>query len=316
MKRIIPCLCVSFFFFACLANNEESINSGFTVENSSSSVEENSSSSIEDANSSASIEAVSNDCTFTDSRDNQSYKCVTIGEQTWMAENLNYAGIGGDLGTCERHSFHESNRTLDCNTYGRLYSWQDTREGQACTRMGCMDGTNNCNTCVGGVCPAGWHLPSKEEWEELIAFAGGNEIAGKKLKTKEGWRRYGGYDGSDMSGTDDYGFSSIAAGKSPESPPFSCPQPECPPQPDCTIQPDCTGQGCLVCVQPICPRIACAPPYPDGLYGETAWWWTSTELDADKAFSLNILSHSGNENKIFGRDYEKSYKMSVRCVKD
>jgi len=282
MRKILPLLCVSLFFFAC-PDSEETINSGLLST---------------EANSSSSVEVVGGDCTFTDSRDNKTYKCVKIGNQTWMAENLNYAGTDGKLGTCERRSFHEPVKTLDCDAYGRLYTWNEMPV-EACTKMYCGDGTNDCNTCVGGICPEGWRLPSKVKWEELIAFAGGEEIAGKKLKAKEGWIRYGKED----NGTDDYGFSALAAGKSPESPPFSCPQPECPP---------CEASGEKVCVQ--CPVVACAPPRPDGIPGETGWWWTATAINADEAFSLVIGSYYRDGALL--RNYEKSYRMSVRCVKN
>jgi len=91
--------------------------------------------------------------TFTDSRDGQTYEIVTIGNQTWMAENLNY----------NSRSF-ESWCLFDdpqyCFIYGRLYKW---------------------NTAV-TVAPNGWHLPSDTEWQELIQFLGGNDVAGGKLK--------------------------------------------------------------------------------------------------------------------------------------
>jgi hypothetical protein len=39
-------------------------------------------------------------------------------------------------------------------------------------------------------CPSGWHLPSDNEWQILVNFAGGNNVAGKKLKAKNGWEAY------------------------------------------------------------------------------------------------------------------------------
>jgi uncharacterized protein (TIGR02145 family) len=50
-------------------------------------------------------------------------------------------------------------------------------------------------------CPAGWHLPTNEEWDELVSFAGGDE-AGTKLKSKS----------PDWNGTDDCGFSALPGG--------------------------------------------------------------------------------------------------------
>lgn len=53
-------------------------------------------------------------------------------------------------------------------------------------------------------CPPGWHLPTYEEWMELVNFAGGIGIAGEKLKAKRGWGR-----NCFCNGTDDYGFSAL-----------------------------------------------------------------------------------------------------------
>jgi uncharacterized protein (TIGR02145 family) len=109
---------------------------------------------------------------LTDSRDGQKYKIVKIGEQTWMAENLNYNASGS---TC---FFDESY----CPKYGRLYNWKTART----------------------VCPSGWHLPSDAEWQTLASFAGGYEITGKKLKAKSGWY--------ENNGADDFGFSALPGG--------------------------------------------------------------------------------------------------------
>jgi uncharacterized protein (TIGR02145 family) len=49
-------------------------------------------------------------------------------------------------------------------------------------------------------CPEGWHVPSREEWQELFNFAGEN--AGKKLKAASGWNE-------DGNGTDDFGFNAV-----------------------------------------------------------------------------------------------------------
>ena len=55
-------------------------------------------------------------------------------------------------------------------------------------------------------CPAGWHLPTDKEWTTLVNYAGGEKIAGKKLKSKTGWKENG-------NGTDDYGFSALPGGE-------------------------------------------------------------------------------------------------------
>ena len=110
---------------------------------------------------------------FTDSRDGQSYKTVTIGSQTWMAENLNYKT---DKSYC--YEDVESN----CSKYGRLYMCE-----------------------VETPCPSGWHLPTKAEFETLLSAVGGESTAGAKLKSTSGWSNSG-------NGTDAYSFSALPAG--------------------------------------------------------------------------------------------------------
>ncbi len=105
---------------------------------------------------------------------NKGYKTVKIGRQTWMAENFN-CNIG--------NSICYNNNEANCKKYGRLYDWK--------TAM--------------SVCPKGWHLPSKSEWEELDKAVGGEEVAGKKLKAKSGWNSNG-------NGTDEFGFSALPGG--------------------------------------------------------------------------------------------------------
>jgi len=117
--------------------------------------------------------------TLTDSRDGKKYKTVKIGNQIWMAENLNYDASG---------SVCYDNNSANCEKYGRLYNWETAME----------------------VCPLGWHLPSNiEEWEGLSIVAGGVKVAGKKLKSKSGWNDYQGKSGN---GTDEFEFSALPGG--------------------------------------------------------------------------------------------------------
>jgi len=116
--------------------------------------------------------------TFTDPRDKKTYKTVKIGKQTWMAENLNFNAEGSKC---------YNNEEENCQKYGRLYNW---------------------NTAM-KVCPKGWHLPSKDEWQTLVDFAGGNEIAGKKLKTSSGWKEV---DKEMNNGDDTFGFAALPGG--------------------------------------------------------------------------------------------------------
>jgi len=97
---------------------------------------------------------------FTDSRDQQRYKWVRIGNQIWMAENLNYET---DTSWCY------DNRKINCVKYGRLYNLDAAKK----------------------YCPSGWHLPSDFEWDVLVYYLGGEKVAGKKMKSTSGWEYNG-----------------------------------------------------------------------------------------------------------------------------
>jgi len=115
---------------------------------------------------------------FTDPRDNKTYKIVTIGTQTWLAENLNYE--------CDGSKCYD-NDPANAQKYGRLYNWETAKEA----------------------CPPGWHLPSKYEWGILTDAIGGYQTEGQKLKAKSGWNEEGGGSGN---GTDICGFSALPGG--------------------------------------------------------------------------------------------------------
>lgn len=89
---------------------------------------------------------------FKDVRDGKEYKTIKIGNQEWMAENLNYS---------TGNSWCYDNSSSNCNTYGRLYDWETAKNA----------------------CPSGWHLPSESEFETLLSNVGGEgEDAYKALK--------------------------------------------------------------------------------------------------------------------------------------
>ena len=136
---------------------------------------------------------------FKDSRDGKKYKTVTIGSQIWMAENLNYAAEG---------SVCYENNPDNCAKYGRLYDWATAMMlSSTCNSTDC---SNLIQSKHQGICPSGWHLPSKDEYEELLYDNDGDYHAvGKKLKAKSGWNDN---DGKPGDGTDDFGFSALPGG--------------------------------------------------------------------------------------------------------
>jgi len=119
------------------------------------------------------------------SYEGKDYKTVKIGNQTWMAENMNHEVDGS---VC----YNNYNDDPDyCAKYGRLYTWE------AATL----------------VCPIGWRLPSDDDWDELLGAVGGEDEAGKHLKAQTGWQDCGPSDSSSpYSCEDTYGFSALPGG--------------------------------------------------------------------------------------------------------
>lgn len=138
---------------------------------------------------------------LTDARDGQVYKTVRIGAQTWMAENMNYGGTKGTLGSCY------DNQASNCATYGRLYNWDDALLGGLRTYTKGPSG-------IQGVCPADWHVPTDSEWVAMMTFLEadprvGADRAGLALKSTSGWKPY--LD-SMCNGEDLFGFRALPGG--------------------------------------------------------------------------------------------------------
>ncbi|HZK24421.1 MAG TPA: FISUMP domain-containing protein, partial [Oscillospiraceae bacterium] len=150
--------------------------------------------------------------TFTDSRDGNVYKFVTIGNQVWMAENLKYLPVVVKPSTESRTDPHyyvydydgtnvnAAKKTDNYSTYGVLYNWPAAMARSASS-------TANPSK-VQGVCPTGWHLPSDVEWTQLIDYLGGDEAAGGKLK-ETGTAHW---DSPNRGATNETGFTALPGG--------------------------------------------------------------------------------------------------------
>jgi len=157
--------------------------------------------------------------TMTDERDGKVYRTVKIGDQVWMAENLNYSD-SITTPSLKGRSWCYDNELKNCDVSGRLYTWVAAIDSVKLATD--ADNPLNCGyemTCklpetVQGICPSGWHLPSKKEWNTLITAAGGETKAGKALKSTNGWS-------DDGNGTDAYGFSAIPVGCKRHGEPFT-----------------------------------------------------------------------------------------------
>lgn len=110
-----------------------------------------------------------------DPRDNHEYKIVTIGEQIWMAENLAYlpsvskpeaaATSDGDplyfVFNYDGEDVNAAKATKEYKTYGVLYNWYAAMNQKNATG----GDAEAIPSGIQGICPSGWHLPSKAEWK-------------------------------------------------------------------------------------------------------------------------------------------------------
>ena len=127
-----------------------------------------------------------------DKRDNQVYRTLVISNHVWTAQNMNYEIESEE--NDDINSWCYDNEPENCKKFGRLYTWEAAKK----------------------VCPEGWHLPTENEWQELIAehscdivIKDGNppvyRCAGTSLKAIDSWEK-------SLDNTNEYGFSIVAAG--------------------------------------------------------------------------------------------------------
>jgi uncharacterized protein (TIGR02145 family) len=190
---------------------------------------------------------------MTDPRDGIVYKTTQIGGKTWMAENLNYFDIEGAASSI-KNDWCYWDKPENCESAGRLYTWKVAQR----------------------ICPEGWRLPTNEDWTALlkaVAADSVNEILWKgagKLKSVNGWE-------NDGSGTDDFGFTALPAGKR-----FFA-----------KVQDGFSFHGC------------------------SAFFWASTEAEEGAADTLafHVNLDCSNDNVIINT-VKKIDGLSVRCVKE
>ncbi len=148
---------------------------------------------------------------FTDFRDGQVYKTVLIGQQCWMAENLNVGEIKDavlnqyDNGIIEKYCY--DNLIEKCEEYGAYYQWNEMMQYIT-------------DTATQGICPEAWYLPTDFDWKILEGtvdsqYPVGDSIwnhhglrgfdAGLNLKSTIGWNSGG-------NGTDLFGFAGLSCG--------------------------------------------------------------------------------------------------------
>ena len=114
-------------------------------------------------------ESIQYDTTI-DSRDNQVYKILTIGEQTWMAENLNYYDTI-QIPELKQHSRCFADKESNCELYGRLYDLSVTLDYNPDEKdlfdLYYEDKSKDTSD-IQGICPNGWRIPTQSEFKKLI----------------------------------------------------------------------------------------------------------------------------------------------------
>ncbi|MEM7107336.1 MAG: FISUMP domain-containing protein [Bacteroidota bacterium] len=91
---------------------------------------------------------------YTDDRDDQTYRVVRIGDQVWLSENFAFKPAVDTLFFCT------DDDPVNCDVYGRLYKWEEARD----------------------IVPEGWQLPTKADFEELVSAVGGESDAVDRLR--------------------------------------------------------------------------------------------------------------------------------------
>ncbi len=139
--------------------------------------------------------------TFLDERDLKEYEWIKIGDQKWMAENLDVSTFrNGDpipeiTDRDEWEQAGENGEPAWCyydmdpkngGKWGKLYNWHAINDPR-------------------GLAPEGWHIPRDEEWNQLTDELGGVAVAGAKMKSKEGWDE-------DGNGSNESGFTALPSG--------------------------------------------------------------------------------------------------------
>lgn len=135
---------------------------------------------------------------------------VKIGNQEWMINNLNVETFRNGDTITEAQSYekwleasekrqpawcYQVNLPNNGQKYGKLYNWYAVNDPR-------------------GIAPKGYHVPTRAEWDSLVAYLGGEEIAGKKLKSTEGWLVDEDEDGNSIgsNGTNESGFLGLPVG--------------------------------------------------------------------------------------------------------
>jgi uncharacterized protein (TIGR02145 family) len=140
----------------------------------------------------------------------KTYNTVQIGTQCWLRENLNIGSMVTNSTSQSNNSVIEkycyTNDTMYCNVYGGLYQWAEMVQ-----YLNGVTNTTHWNPLptgnVQGVCPTGWHIPSKTEAETLTGYLG-NTVAGGRMKETG----YVHWNSPNTGASNNVGFTALPAG--------------------------------------------------------------------------------------------------------
>lgn len=205
--------------------------------------------------------------------DGNKYQTITIGSQVWMKENLKTTRYND--GT-EIHLVPEPAEWADLST--PAYSWQNNDESNYKSIYGALYNWYVVET--GKLCPAGWHVPTDDDWENLEIALGMSPTDA----ANEGWR--GGNIGSQLAGSENMWVK----GSLKNDPGF-----------------DKSGFNGI----PAGNRIGANGSF--GNVGTNCYWWSATEENENNARTRNLYYGS---NVVIKSPFNKKYGVSARCVKD
>ncbi len=232
-----------------------------------------------------------------------SQKDVKIGTQVWTSKNLDvstfrngeaipqakdkaqwkYAAENKISAWCY-YEFNENNG----KKFGKLYNWYAINDSR-------------------GLAPKGYHVPSDAEWTILVDFLGGEKIAAKKMKSKDGWNSY--KEGGKKTCPNCEDWSASYRDKVPCN---TCKDNRYIKVPEVTV----SGNGDNSSGFNGLPGGTCFDNGDFGYIGEHGNWWSSSEYGPDGA-QLRNLNYSNTEVRTsYNYNKSKSNGFSVRCLRD
>ena len=220
------------------------------------------------------------------------FKGVAIGTQVWTTKNLDVATFrNGDpipevktddewlsAGYNKQPAWcYYENKVANGTKYGKLYNWYAVVDAR-------------------GLSPAGYHIPTDEEWTVLSTFLGGEDVAGKKMKSTSGWNSY---DCKKCNGGSAEFKKTCSACKGTQSN---------------SSEPLFSGNGTNSSSFTGLPGGSRGSNGYFGAVGNNGYWWSASEGSSTDAWQRKLYDDGSS---LYRYEYGlKSNGFSVRCVRD